>query len=323
MDIIKPYTPKKFGKEYYRIKGTAQYPMFMATALGVKPCFDDWIPVDRFDEFVKVCRDYGLYVETDVVFAQPPADKKDVVGGKNLTTTFFTGKGFAKNIRDGEVHVFVSSSRKAALEAKKSGWYSVVINSRSINKPFVDHLRFGKALGFPGCCVDFFRKYNNWNIYSHPYETFKNTPMIKNRARGSYHCNNFLMDNTYFFIHHLPCSYRCESTISLARRVEEKIRVVEPGFVKNTIELLKKPLLVFGERHFIIFDGTMENGEIRYSNAQYITNPGRLEEAVDFFGPIKKANRIAFDKDKIRIMKDNSVTKTVDKEQRWFMIDFD
>lgn len=323
MDIIKPYTPKKFGKEYCSIRGTAQYPMFMAVALGVKPCFDDWIPIDRFDEFVKVCRDYGLYVETDVVFTEPPADKKDVVGSENLTTTFFTGKGFAKNIKDGEVHVFVSSSRKAALEAKKTGWYSVVINNRSINKPFVDHLRFGKALGFPDCCVDFFRKYNNWNIYSHPYETFKNTPVKNGRARGSYHCNNFLMDNTYFFIHHLPCSYRCESTISLASRVEEKIREVEPEFVKNTVELLTKPLLVFGERHFIIFDGKIKDGALSYSNAQYLTNPGRLEENVGFFDFVKKANRITIDKDKIHIMKNRSIIKTVDKKEQWFMINFD
>ena len=54
-EIIEPYTPKNFGKEYWDIKGSFQYPMFAATALGVKPLFDDWIDVENYDKFVGIC----------------------------------------------------------------------------------------------------------------------------------------------------------------------------------------------------------------------------------------------------------------------------
>ena len=321
--LIKPYIPKNFGKEYLDIKGHSQYSMFLAVALGVKPSFDDWIDINKYEQYVEVCSKYGMVVEPDVIFARPNKDKKNVVGGENITTTYQNGKRFNKKETEGNAHVFVSKTKEKTFEAKKSGWYSVVINNRSTNKPFIDHLRFGKCLGFPGCCIDFFRKYNNWHLYSHPYETFKNTPIIKNKARGSYHCNNFLMDNTYFFIHHLPCSYRCEKTIELAKEVEEKIKQVEPDYVKKTVELLKKPLLVFGERNFIIFDGKVKDSELSYTNCQYISNPARHEEAIDFFDFVKKGDKMAVDKNRLIIMKKGSVLNEVNKKERWFIIDFD
>ena len=323
MDIIKPYVPKNFGKEYCEINGHGQYPMFMAVALDAKPCFDDWVDIKRYEEFLNICKGYNLVVIPDVLFIDSKKDKNDVVGGKNITTTFAEGRRFDKNAKHGRVHVFVSKSKDIAIQAKKFGWYSVVTNKRSINKPFVDHLRFGKALGFPDCCIDFFSKYNNWHLYSHPYETFKNTQIIKDKATGSYYCNNFLMDNAYFFIHHIPCSYRCKNTIELAKKVEEKIDEVEPDYVKKTIEILKKPLLVFGERNFIIFDGKIEGSWLDYSNCQYISNPARPEEAVDFLDFIKKGNKVVVEKNRLIIMKNDLVLGEINKKEEWFVIDFD
>jgi len=321
--LIKPYIPKNFGREYFDIKGHNQYSMFLAVALGVKPSFDDWIDSKRYDEYVEACSKYGMVVEPDVIFTTPDEDRKKVIGGENITTTYQKGEVFDKKGAEGNVHVFVSKTREKALEAKKFGWYSVVTDNRSINKPFVDHLRFGKSLGFPGCCIDFFKLYNNWHLYSNPFEIFKNTPIIKDKARGSYYCNNLLMDHTYFFIHHLPCSYRCNNTIELAKKVEEKIREVEPGYVKETVELLKKPLLVFGEQNFVIFEGELKGSELRYSDCEYIKNPARIEESIGFFESVKNGNKIRIEQDNLLIMKDEIVIESINKKKEWFMIDFD
>ena len=323
--LISQYTAKNFGKEYCEICGYGQYPMFMATALGVKPCFDDWVNTGKYEEFIKICREYGLVVVPDVLFKHSNTGKDKVIGGENITTTFAIGERFNKNLKEisGRVHVLVSQSEDRAIQAKKCGWYSVVINNRSTNKPFIDHLRFGKSLGFPDCCVDFFRKYNNWHLYSHPYETFKNTLTIPNHAKGSYYCNNFLMDNTFFFIHNIPCSYRCEKTIELAKKVEEKIKEVEPDYVKKTVEILKKPLLVFGERNFIIFDGKIKGSTLNYRDCQYISNPARPEETINFFDFIKKGNKIIVEKNRMIIMKNDWVLNETNKRPEWFMIDFD
>jgi hypothetical protein len=321
------YSPKHFGREYYDIKGDSQYSMFAAVALGVKPSFDDWIPVEHYPRFLSVCSKYDLVVEPNVLFVEPDGDKDAVVGGRNITTTFFVGKQFRGDEKRGQVHVFVAKTKEQAWESKKFGWYAVVINGRSTNKPFVDHLRFGLCLGYPPCCVEFFCAYNNWDRYSHPFETVKNTPMLAGRATGSYHCNNFLMDHVFFFIHHLPCSYRCERTISVARQVEEALLVVEPEYVQQTIELLKKPLLVFGEKHFVLFDGrltrTGSKQTIHYRDCSYFENPARPEERVPFFDSIREGDTLTVEHDSLIISRGTATLRRVEKKSVWFAIDFD
>ncbi|MBI2134846.1 hypothetical protein HYU09_02570 [Candidatus Woesearchaeota archaeon] len=326
-NILNPYIPKKFGREYYDVNGSLQYPMFAAVALGVKPLFDDWVSADKYQEYADMCSKYGLEVVPDIIFIAPKDGKKGIIGGENITTTYAKGIKFGKNIDNGNVHVFVSKTRSMALEAKKFGWYPAVINNRATNKPYIDHIRFGRCLGFPNCCIDFFRKYNNWHLYSNPYETLKNTPAINRKARGSYYCNNFLMDHTYSLIHHLPCSYRCQETIMFAKKVEEKIMDVEPDFVEKAAEALKKPLLVFSERNFILFDGFMakhdDNFSIDYKRCQYFQNTARPEDAIDFFDYVGEGNNIIISKGKIMIRDDNSALKTIEKKPEWFAINFD
>ena len=324
MILKNDYKPKKFGKEYVKINGSTQYPMFVGTALGIKSCFDDWSEISKFDEFKKICKDYGLYIEPDVIFSQTQKNKKNIIGGNNITTTFFEGIKFGKNLpKQGNVHVYISKSKSKTILAKKFGWYSVIINNRSINKPFIDHLKFGEILGFPKCCIEFFKKYNNWHLYNHPYEIFKNTTINTNKAIGSYYCNNFLMDHTYFYIHNLPCSYRCKKTIDFAKKIELKISQVEKNFTKKTISLLKKPLLIFGERNFIIFDGIKKNNEIKYTNCQYFSNPGKVEEKINFFNFIEKGNKILFENNILNIYKNNSKIFSINNNKNWFMINFD
>ncbi|MBT3407262.1 hypothetical protein HN415_01120 [Candidatus Woesearchaeota archaeon] len=322
-NLITNYKPKKFGKEYVNINGSSQYPMFISTALGIKPSFDDWVDVKHYKKFVKMCKNYNLFVDPDVIFQKPKSNKNALIGGNTLTTTYAIGKKYNPKIKNGKVHVFISKSKKTLLEAKKFGWYPVATKSRCINKPFIDHLRFGKKLGFPSCCINFFKKYNNWNIYSHPFETFKKTPKNNQKITGSYLCNNFLMDNTFFLIHHLPCSYRCKKTMNYAKSVEENIKKVEPDFIKKTKQLLKKPLLVFSERNFIIFDGKLSNNSLKYTNYQYLTNPGRPEETIGFFNSIKNGNKIEFKYNKLLIKKNDKITSLITKKNTWFMINFE
>jgi len=322
MKFMDAFKPINFGKEYVEINESTQYPMFVATALGLKPAYDDWVDVNKYNVFVTMCKKYKLSVVPDVVFTEPSKQKKNIIGGKNITTTFTQIKPFNKKIQQGNVHVFVAKSKEKAKETKRFGWYPGIINQRSINKPFIDHLRFGQALGFPKCCITFFSKYNNWDLYSHPFESYKSTLNKDIDVFGSYYCNNFLMDHTFFYIHHLPCSYRCEETIKLAKEVENKLLEVEPEFVKITKKLLMMPLLVIGERNFIIFDGLKKGNQIEYKTSEYISNIAKPEEMIDFYGEVCQGNRIVESENKIYIMKDDCLIKKIKKNKSWFLIGF-
>ncbi len=312
--MIRNYFPEKIGKEYVHIKGCGQYPMFALTALGVKPCYDDWVSMAKLPAFVEMCSRYGLHVEKDIVFSWPPP-REDVIGKESITTTFFKGIR-PQDADEGECHIFVSKRKDVALEAKKAGWYpGVVVSGRTINKPFIDHLRFGLLLGYPACCVDFFRRYNDWNRFSHPYETKKNT------REYSWYCNNFLMDYTFFLIHNLPCSYDCQATIELARLAEKRLMEEEPRFIAETREMLHKPLLVFGERNFILFDGVLEGNRIRYRNYQYISNPARQEDIFGHMRDIDAGDSVALG-DTLDILSGGKVLKSIPGKKEWFLVAF-
>ena len=326
--IVKPYEPKHFGRDYCELNGSRQYPMFLAAAFGMKKCYDDWVGTDKYGRFVDVCGRYGLFVEPDVVFAPESRNKDDVIGGKTITTTYNSGKRFSADEKGGKVHVFVSRSEEHAKNAKRFGWYPVVIGARSTNKPFIDHLRFGKCLGFPDCCIDFFRLYNDWSRYSNPFETYRNTPRQEHKAAASYYCNNFLMDKTYSLIHHLPCSYRCGKTMDFAAKLESEIEKVEPDFIEKARMLLKMPLLVFKEHNFVIFNSVgVKNcaaGKIlEYEGCQYINNPARPEDTIDFFGSIEGGNSVLLGTKDLAIMDKSSILKKIRREPEWFILDFD
>lgn len=321
------YSPLHFGKDYCGLQGSAQYPVFAATALGVKPLFDDWVEAERLDQFISLCGSYGLKVKPDSLFVRSRADKSEIIGGENITTTFHEGKPFRPGAREGEVHVFVSRSEESIAEARRFGWYPVIIKGRLINKPYMDNILFGRALGYPECCIDFFRRYNDWKRFSHPYEAFKNTPDTDKRP-GSYLCNNLLMDWTFSLIHHLPCSYRCERTMVSAKRMEDAISEVEPGFVERAKDRLSRPFLVFGERHFVRFDGKLtERGEqrqeIRFTGCDYYTNPARPEDAIDLSAPMMDADRLVMDAESVRLYRKEEEISSLPKGERWFIVDFE
>lgn len=54
---LSSYTPSNYAKEYTKLSGSSQYPMFVATALGVKPCFDKVIDVRKYEEFVSIFKE--------------------------------------------------------------------------------------------------------------------------------------------------------------------------------------------------------------------------------------------------------------------------
>jgi len=324
-NFLPDYMPKHYGKEYCVFKGSAQYPMFVATALGIKSVYDDWIPTEKLDEFKIICKQYGLHVEPDIIFAGPSVTKAEIAGSAQITTTFFEGRRFSSSSKEGSIHVFVSQSKEKAVEAKKTGWYPLIIGGRIFNKPYIDNVRFGRLLGYPECCIDFFRRFNDWGRYNHPHETCKNT-LFKERPFASFYCNNFLMDKTYSYIHHLPCSYTCHETIQYAVKLEQAFQEVEPDFVEQMHRFASLPLLVFGERHFILFDGTLtkenESITINFNDAEYYYSISREEEKIPWAGKIFEADTLECIDSEIIAKKKSETLHTIKKNKEWFPIQF-
>ncbi len=310
--MFEDYIPKEFCKEFIPIKKSSlQLAMIMATAKGIKPCMDDWIAVDRYNAYRKICMRYNLFVRPDAVFKRAKEIPKSIVGSKHLTTTKMFGLPFNNSVKDGFVHVFISRSKKRLEDCFKNGWYPLVIKDRVINKPSVDSFKFGHDLGYPKCCTDFYQKRNNWDKYSYLYEAFKNTP------KGQYHylCNPFTKNVTYSYIYHMPCSYNCKSTIKLAQKIREAIYREEPGFAKEIDQRLKLPLLVFYEEKIYAFVGEIKNNILCYRDVYYIgqTTGDNLYEP-----DLRKGNSLFLEGKDVIILKNGRLVKRIKWQKNAF-----
>ena len=117
IDMFEKYIPKKFCREFVDIKGySSQLAVIMATVKEAKPCMDDWVSVDKYEQYRKACKKYGLYVVPDAIFKMVPRSQVagEIVGGNHLITTIALGKPFAKSnkSRGSLAHVFLSRSKR-------------------------------------------------------------------------------------------------------------------------------------------------------------------------------------------------------------------
>jgi len=301
--LFNTYLPKHFCREFVEIKGNSlQLGMYMALVLGIKPLMDDWVPVGKLRQFKKICKEYGLKCREDIIFDNIAKDKlpANVLAAEYLTTT--SAYGFPLGSRkSGDVHLFISKD-EAIL--RKGMWYPVVIKDRVMFQPRIDTLKYGYALGYPECCIKFFRKYNNWLKYSYLYQAYLNT-----KGPPSFFCNPFLKDTSFSYIYHMPCSYSCRQTIKLASRLRRGINKMESGYVKIIDKLLKMPFLVFYEKKFYCFKGKLEGNLLKYDKACFLFS--RASENL-FAADFDMADALELKGRRITLFRKNHILNIVD-----------
>ncbi len=299
--IISPYKPKSFCREYVEIRGSSGLlGMFMSTVLGIKPLMDDWVPTNLVPDFKQMCKSYGLHTREDAIFLN--ASKKSLpdycIGKDNLTSTVSYGMPLESRV-NGLVHIFISRNAKML---PKGMWYPIIVKNRVILQPLADTLKYGYTLGYPECCIRYFRKFNDWSKYSFLYEIY-----VRSRGRFSFLCNPFLKDSLFSYIYHMPCTYSCAETIRLAGRLRKEIKKREPEYVTLTDHYLQLPFFVLYEKKIYCFDGRLNNDEIRYS--RFYTYEG-MEE--DEYSPyFKKADTLRLKGRYLTLLRRNKIQNRI------------
>jgi hypothetical protein len=252
-ELLAALRPRGELSPYYQlVSGAALFPQFTAVAAGLRPAMDCWVPARNLDEFTKFAQGLGLAVSYDCAFRQLSVESHDrVVGVETLCTTFAEGVR-VENAQPGDcVHTFVADSEDTAERARACGWYPVVIKDRLFHKPVVDHLEFGRLLGYPDCCIDFFGKSNNWNKTNSYAEAYLKTPW-----RCDHRTNCFGKNLGFSLTFHIPCRFDCEKTIDQSDALLKFLWQHEPDYAAACLRLLRKPVLSLNEREIILLDGT-------------------------------------------------------------------
>jgi len=268
--LFETWYPESFCRDYVEFHGaSSQLLMFMSLVLGIKPLMDDWVPAGRLDEFKNLCRRYGVHVRADAMKLLLPRQvaRSRAMGGESLTSTIALGLPPQTPLtgllpREGRMHVFLS--RNPAL-LRHGMWYPVIIKDRVLWPPFADVLAYGRYLGYPECCIHFFRERNDWSRFSFLAE-------INAESAGRprhWLCNPLTKDRTYSYIYHMPCRWDCPATRALAGRLRQEVAAREPELVRQVDRHLRLPALVFYERKHYVFDGELHGNRLEYRACHY------------------------------------------------------
>lgn len=258
---------------------------FFSTVRGMKASMDAWVPSGSYLAFLDYCEEFGLSCIPDVKFvkADDYAAYSRSVGGEHLTTT----KTLAFPVETdhaGEIHCFLSANPENAEESFRYGWYPIVSGDRVVYKSYHDTIEFGRRLGYPDCCVDFFFEKNDWNSYNFPAEIFR-------RSRSfDFRCNPFWKDFGGSYVYHMPCRFDCPKTVEWVESVRAELLSGDADFVRETDRRLRLPVLSIREQKTYAFEGRRESdGSVSYEAFYRLGKP----EEGDISDLLSSGDRVA------------------------------
>jgi HEXXH motif-containing protein len=261
----------RFARYPLLVPGAAQFPSFVAVAVGLKPAMDIWLPPENLPGLREFCASLGIVMHVDAYFDRDSAQLAGV--DPDLFTT--TRAAFATGPGPGcQAHVFVAGTEPALREVVASGWYPLVVQGRVVPKHQLDHDVFGVALGYPACCRQFFRERNNWRVDNTYYAALRNTP---GPARAL--SNPFLRHTVHGLVPHMPCSYDCAATIAYARAVREVLGRETPKLAVAVDRALTGHVLALSElRIYRLLRGRDTDNGVTYHAVQHLYGAGGRDD---------------------------------------------
>lgn len=226
--------------------------------------------------------------------------------------------------------------------SKKREMTKRVINSFVIEK---NPERTGELLGYPKCCIKnhlyFFERDMQ---YQHPrvvYQTHINSQKHSFLTNNLFNFSTRLEKKEDFerqgqylslnknypfhpfylqFISHIPCSYDCQESIKIGKRIQLLLKEYAPEIEKVVTHTLSKPVLFFDLFKWVIFDGHVKENTLFYKK---VIPPISL---IDFslLNKIMRGNKITASDSEIKISKDNLPLYSYFKQNKTdgFILDF-
>jgi hypothetical protein len=210
----------------------------------------------------------------------------------------------------------LSCSKTALLIGKRT---RSLKEAESRFKHLAGPYEFGKLLGYPGCCVNFYadsgeqrmsagkkqsdiirRIYGNtpdkkafpfflnnvYNYFSRPNNAAQ-IPDIS-RQRRLFSLNPRIIPMALYVIAWHPCSYHCAKSLKAAREIFSFLTKHVPTFAVKLKEHLARPVIFLDKCDFVSLRGEGKDGkEVRYAD---VAPPFSL--AIDLSKRIKKGNRV-------------------------------
>ncbi|MFW6383122.1 MAG: radical SAM protein, partial [Nanoarchaeota archaeon] len=218
------------------------------------------------------------------------------------------------------MYIFITKDNETMEEMKKV-WdnYPLLYNSEITEKPspLTVNKLCADLVGYPECCVKEYNKIQSKG-QEHP-DRLHVENSIKNSDTFSYLLNNFRWDAPYYLVSHFPCSYNCEKSKKIAKRVLEYIKIHHNDYYKKLVKFLKSPIIYVDFHSIFSFeDYKAEGNKIHYKtiysqlydNVEAVINSAYGDSELyklhkNNQGLLLKGNIVAEENNKLVVYKDN------------------
>lgn len=212
-----------------------------------------------------------------------------------------------------------------------------------------ERIALADFLGYPKCCSRFFfdnLKFVYDSDFSWAYIIFLNSKGIHKESfylNGLFNSNgkavqNDKASNDFFkkiyrskksfgdfsLSSHIPCSFNCAESIEKSKDIFKILKKELPDFADEISKVLKKPVLVFDDFSFIVFDGRpVASGVVSFDSVNSLSLcPDSFTKEV--YKKSLEGNKIKVNSNNIKIMKNDNVIYDINKEKQsnGFLLNF-
>ena len=170
--------------------------------------------------------------------------------------------------REGNIIVYISHNKNIVKELSRSEAQLITGDIKPDSKLFfVLTQKIGELLGYPGCCINFFSKFNSLSSQDIKMKAISNTA-----HSFSFYLNNFYEHSgarLHSLVSHLPCSYDCKYSLIYAKKILDAIRGLNFKDALKIENLLRLPLIYFPGGRVIVLDSSMAHKKKADLNAYY------------------------------------------------------
>ena len=205
--------------------------------------------IKLFQDFSEKCELYASGSDYRIILKKDTG--KGSFGNKAVGTARIDSK-------EGYRYYYIARSKKIADEAKNAEF------SRDSDK-------FGRSLGFPRCCGEFYRKY--YELAKQKQFDFTLYTLKETREDYPYdfYNNNASRYFGYSLLSHFPCSFNCKESSSLAKSYYDVLKKYSKKWADMFIYCQKSAVIYTEYRGvFLLKNFELDGNVLRYGDSYWL-----------------------------------------------------
>jgi hypothetical protein len=271
---------------------------------NAKPAARIVTEVDELPNILRFCHENSLKLSfSPFTFTM---DDETGVGYSNMITQF----GPLELNRKAGVFAYISRS----LSPLMTVWIAELLG---------DHQAVGKMLGYPPCCIDFYRK--NIRLANREYSgefaylTFRNSRPSAKYGEFPYFTNNVTRYFGETLLSHFPCSFNCPASVSLAMNYLAALNEIRTFDVEHIKTRMKSIVLYCKSQGIFWLRNCMSRGNAFHYSLDSVSASDRYS---DLYMAIRIGDSISISEHRDRISVNNNGKETHSVDGASFIANF-